>query len=67
MAIRAGVGNLIPVCHRRADKSKGVAPDVYIGDGLFNARHVTGDALVACASTLVMRMFFNGAGMRSVW
>ena len=66
MAISAGVGNLVLVCHRRVDKSEGVASDVYIGDGLFNTRHVTGDALVACASHFVMRVFFNRTHVRTV-
>ena len=66
MAISAGVGNLVLVCHRRADKAECVASDVYIGDGLFNAWHVTGDTLLACASNLVMRVFFNRTYMWTV-
>ena len=66
MAIGAGVGDFVLVCHRRTDKSEGVAPDVYIGNGLFNAWHVTGDALVACASDFVMRVFFNRTYVRTV-
>ena len=66
MAISAGVGNLVLVRHRRADEAKGVAPNVYIGNGLFNTWHVTGYALVACASNFVMRVFFNRTYVRTV-
>jgi hypothetical protein len=43
-----------------------VARDVYIGDSLFDTWHVTGDALVAGACNLVMRVFFNRTYVRAV-
>lgn len=66
MAISAGIRNLVLVCHGWADKSESVATNVHIGDRLFDPRHVTGDTLIACASNLVVRVFFNGAYVRPV-
>ena len=66
MAISTGIRNLVLVGHCRADKSEGMASDIYVGDGLFDAGHVTGDALTACAFHFVMRVFGNGTYVRTV-
>ena len=64
---RAGIRNLVDVGHRGRNKAKSVTPDVHIGDSLLNFRHVAGDTFIACASGLVMSMFFYCRRVRPVW
>ena len=46
---------------------KGVAPNVHVGDGLLDLRHVASDALTALAAYLVMCMLLDARCARAVW
>ena len=66
MAGGARIRNLVLIGHLRANKSERVAADVYIGDGLLDLRHMTGNTVISCASDLVMRVLFYRACVRAV-
>lgn len=61
MTISARVRNFVLVCHCWAYESERVTADVHICNSLFDPRHVTGHALIACTSNFVMRVFLNRA------
>jgi hypothetical protein len=43
-----------------------VAPDIHVGDCLFNFRHVTGDTFTSRAADLVVRMLLDTRSVGSV-
>ncbi len=66
MTGRAWVRDLIFRGHNRRDKSEGVAANVHVGKRLLDWRHVAGNTFSAGATGLVMRVFFDLRGMRTV-
>lgn len=66
MAARARVRDVIGIRHRWRDEPKRMAANVHIRDGLLNPGHMTGNALVACGTCGVVRMFLNRTSMRAV-
>ena len=66
MAGITGIRNLQSVSHCRSDEVKRVAPDVHVGDRLFDLRHVASDALVALATYFVVRVLFYCGRVRTV-
>ena len=66
MAGRARVGDFELVGGRRRDELERMAADVYVGEGLFNLRHMAVDALVAGGAGLVVGVLLQGRGVGSV-
>ena len=60
------VRDFIFVRHRRRNEAESVGTHVDTGNGCFDRRHVTGDALASGAAGLVMGMFFQRRRTRSI-
>ena len=67
MAVGARVGNFVIVSHGRANKSKRVAANIYVGDCLLDPRHMAGDTLATRASSLVVGVLFDRGYVRAIW
>ena len=66
MTTRAGVRNLVKICHLRRDELKRVTAYVDIRDRLLDSRHVARDALASRALGPMMLVCLNRGGMRAV-
>lgn len=66
MTKRARIRNLVRSGHRRRNEAEGVAAHVLICKRLFNLRHMACNAFPAGTARFMVRMFFNGARVRSV-
>lgn len=67
MARRTRVRHLVLVCHCRGNELKCVGTDKRAGHALrLDLRHVAGNALVAGAAILMVRVLFQARGMRPV-
>src|SRR5262249_5508785 len=62
----ARVRHLRDLSRAGRNEAEGVAADVHVGDGLFDARHVARDALAAGAPGLMVRVLFEGRSTRAV-
>ena len=66
MADVAGVRDFQTFAHGGTDEAKRVATDIHVGDRLGNLGHVAGNALVAGAIKLMMRVLLNRGRMRPI-
>ena len=67
MARSARIGDLVFIRHPWRDESERVRVNERAGRAFgFDFRHVTGDALAACAALFVVSMFLDGCRARPV-
>ncbi len=62
----AGIGNFVFVGHRRSDEREGVRTNFQVGNFRGDFWHVAGNATAAGGTLLVVRVFFDGGGARTV-
>ena len=68
MTRSAWIGNFVLLGHCRGDEPESVRVNHRIGRAFrFNRGHVAVDALTACASSPVVRMFLDGRCSWTVW
>jgi hypothetical protein len=66
MTRQVGVGDLVLVSHLRRDEPEREGTHIDIRDRLFDLRHMAGHAFPDGAVGLMMRVSFDGRGMRTV-
>jgi hypothetical protein len=58
--------NLEVIRHLRRDERERMAANIDVGNGLFDLRHVAGDAIAAGTPTRVVRVRLDGRRVRSI-
>ena len=66
MAAGAWIGNFVGISHSGRNEAKGMAAHVLVGYGLFNFRHVAGDAFRTGAAGLVVSVLLKAGSVRAV-
>ncbi len=66
MASGTRVGDFIGIRHCGGDEPEGVATDIHVCNGLFDFRHVTGNALTSGTAHFMVRVLLDGARVRTI-